>query len=544
MIAPRLFVCSGASVDPSDPIAAGRQRTDLDSIGNKANVNIRFENVAKVFNQHLSPRLVDLLEIAAYVYAADCSTRRGTQWTDENTTEPWGRDFTFVIPVREQNFWNSTEICQMLTEVLSFLSNDKYSFTFVSLEHDRPEQQYFEFGDPEDWHFHAPERVVMFSGGLDSLAGAVESARAGDRLALVSHRPVSTLSSRQKKLFSELQKEFPDQLIHIPVWINKNERFGQEPTQRTRSFLYAALGTVVAESVQAGGVRFFENGIVSLNLPVADEALRARASRTTHPVALHLLKSLCSAVTGRDFAVDNPYLFKTKTDVVKEIHTILSGLPEPAGTAFAIAAFMGLRHGEIRGLQWENYQNEEMQVSRSIWNGRVTDPKTRKGRAPVPVIRPLAERLELHRLRCGNPQTGPIFANALGKPLALSSITNRLILPSLNICERCGKRESNHQKANHAYKRDNRIPEWHGWHAARRGLGSNLYRLGVPDMVIQRILRHANVSTTATYYIKTAADDVRNAMAKLESHIAESGQMQTDTNGTLAPSPSVGPSTI
>jgi hypothetical protein len=38
-------------------------------------------------------------------------------------------------------------------------------------------------------------------------------------------------------------------------------------------------------------------------------------------------------------------------------------------------------------------------------------------------------------------------------------------------------------------------------------------------MVIQRILRHANVSTTATYYIKTAADDVRNAMAKLEGVI-------------------------
>ena len=38
-------------------------------------------------------------------------------------------------------------------------------------------------------------------------------------------------------------------------------------------------------------------------------------------------------------------------------------------------------------------------------------------------------------------------------------------------------------------------------------------------MVIQRILRHANVSTTATYYIKTAADDVRGAMAKLETVI-------------------------
>jgi integrase len=46
-------------------------------------------------------------------------------------------------------------------------------------------------------------------------------------------------------------------------------------------------------------------------------------------------------------------------------------------------------------------------------------------------------------------------------------------------------------------------------------------------MVIQRILRHANASTTATYYIKTAADDVRNAMAKLEHHIGEAGGIQS-----------------
>ena len=68
-------------------------------------------------------------------------------------------------------------------------------------------------------------------------------------------------------------------------------------------------------------------------------------------------------------------------------------------------------------------------------------------------------------------------------------------------------------------KWDARIPEWHGWHADRRGLGRNLYRLGLPDMVIQRILRYANVGTTATYYIKTAADDVRVAMSKLENNI-------------------------
>jgi 7-cyano-7-deazaguanine synthase in queuosine biosynthesis len=298
-------------------VAEGRRRVELDSIGSKHNVNIRFENVAKIFGRHLSPRLVDLLEIASYVFSADCAVRRGTQWTDEDSTEPWSRDFAFVIPVRDLAFWGSDDIVSLITEILTFLSNDKYSFTFVPLEHDRSgQQEYLELGGFEDWPFYAPNRVLMFSGGLDSLAGAVETATAGEKSLLVSHRPVSTMSSRQRKLFEELRKEFPGQLVHVPVWINKTEKLGQESTQRTRSFLFSALGTVVAHSINAGGVRFFENGVVSLNLPVADEVLRSRASRTTHPVTLHLLQSLCTAVTGRDLVIDNPYLYKTKTDVV------------------------------------------------------------------------------------------------------------------------------------------------------------------------------------------------------------------------------------
>lgn len=192
MIEPRLIVCSGARIASGDPIATGRKRVDLNAIGNEANVTIRIESVTKVFLQQLSPRLLDLLEIAAYVYTADCSTDRGTQWTDEKSTEPWGRDFAFVIAVREPDFWGSAEINSQLTEVLGFLSNDRYSFTFVPLKHDRQVQEYFEFSDATDWAFHKPERVVMFSGGLDSLAGVVETARGGGKLVLVSHRPVAT----------------------------------------------------------------------------------------------------------------------------------------------------------------------------------------------------------------------------------------------------------------------------------------------------------------------------------------------------------------
>jgi len=248
---------------------------------------------------------------------------------------------------------------------------------------------------------------------------------------------------------------------------------------------------------------------------------------------------------ARDTAV-NPNAAEPKETYaysLEEVQTILSVLPEPAATAFAVASLMGLRHGEIQGLLWENYRDGERFVARSIWNGKVSDPKTRKGRAPVPVIRQLAERFEMHRLRCGNPERGPIFSNGRGNPLALGSLVTRVIVPALNRCEVCGKAESDHKlpeqkEPGHSYKRDSRIPEWHGWHAARRRLGSNLYRLGVPDMVIQRVLRHANVSTTATYYIKTAADDVRDAMEKLEKNIPSATQtpeVVRDTFGTPNP---------
>jgi Phage integrase family len=112
-----------------------------------------------------------------------------------------------------------------------------------------------------------------------------------------------------------------------------------------------------------------------------------------------------------------------------------------------------------------------------------------------------------------------MFPNEAGKPTDLNNLLNRVILPTLNRCVHCGEARNSHVLSNHRFERDSALPEWHGWHAARRGLGTNLYRLGVPEKTIQAILRHANVSTTSTYYIKTAAADTQAAMAKLESEI-------------------------
>jgi len=87
----------------------------------------------------------------------------------------------------------------------------------------------------------------------------------------------------------------------------------------------------------------------------------------------------------------------------------------------------------------------------------------------------------------------------------------------------------------HNYVRDASIPVWHGWHAARRGLGSNLYHLGVPEKVIQAILRHSNVSVTMTYYVKPLAQDGCDAITLLAEQVQEKTAIQSirDTNGTV-----------
>ena len=241
---------------------------------------------------------------------------------------------------------------------------------------------------------------------------------------------------------------------------------------------------------------------------------------------------------------------KTHAYTLEEVQSLLEVLPEPAATAFAVAALMGLRIGEIEALQWEDYHDGEMHISHSIWNGRICTPKTRKSAAPVPVISQLAERLESHRLRSGNRRTGSIFANSLLRPLSMNNLLKRFILPTLNRCARCGRSVGRlHLNTDHDFVRDSRLPEWHGWHSARRGLGSNLYRLGVPPLVIQRILRHSNVSTTQSYYILPSGDDVRKGMAEFSAEwakrmpLTQTGELP-DTYGTVEPAPGVLPGSI
>jgi len=233
-----------------------------------------------------------------------------------------------------------------------------------------------------------------------------------------------------------------------------------------------------------------------------------------------------------------------------EIQSMLVVLPEPAATIVATAGYAGLREGELEGLRWEDYNGTELSIRRSIWEGHVTTPKSDASADVVPVIKHLAARLDLHRLRCErerkpqdgdnwSPATGPVFANSLGNYESLSNVRTRQVLPVLNRCGICRKAEDEHGRANHEYQRDASLPEWHGWHAFRRGLATNLHELGVPDKVIQKILRHKDVKVTQACYIQPRDPAIAAAMQRLDEQL-----VSRDTLRTLKAVPTQAPESV
>jgi hypothetical protein len=108
--------------------------------------------------------------------------------------------------------------------------------------------------------------------------------------------------------------------MYVPVLVTRQEPLRvQEHTQRTRSFLYAALACVITNLFKNSRIRFFENGVVSVNLPISEQVVGGRATRTTHPLVLELFRQFFSAAIGKPIEVDNPFIWKTRADVIQTI---------------------------------------------------------------------------------------------------------------------------------------------------------------------------------------------------------------------------------
>jgi len=179
---------------------------------------------------------------------------------------------------------------------------------------------------------------------------------------------------------------------------------------------------------------------------------------------------------------------------LNEMLAMISVLPRRSATVVALAGLTGLREGEIRGLQWQDYDGETLSVARSVWRTHVHQPKTDASIDKVPVIPSLKTILNEYRTSVPNNPTDWIFdGNRKHTPLNLANLVRREMLPKL------------------------KPGTWHGWHGFRRGLATRLFEAKAQVEIIQEILRHSDPKVTQDSYIVVKSDKTTKAMQKVDS---------------------------
>ena len=253
---------------------------------------------------------LDFFRFAAAVFCADkLAVRPGT----------WTRPMSLAMPVRNLDAW--TAVSASLGETLSFLSGDNWLVhPIATAEADRPFEP---VEDPVD-------AVCLFSGGLDSFAGAVDLLADGKKVCLVAHYEGGQAPKTQLHLARRLGARYgSDRVVfrhlflrpapHSPLQVRPLPA-EREPSTRARSILFLAAGLVVASGYGPDVPLFIpENGFIGINVPLTDARNGSLSTRTTHP---HFMEALtrCVARLGVSNTITNPYRVMTKGEMLAASH--------------------------------------------------------------------------------------------------------------------------------------------------------------------------------------------------------------------------------
>lgn len=338
----------------------------------------------------------------------------------------------------------------------------------------------------------------------------------GGRKRFVPNSQVTLRHFVTTKYFPDSEKELRGSTLrgYRAIWNNYVDgRLGKMRLGDIRTFeLQEAMDDIVRTSDLKKASLFRVKTFMSA---VFSEAIRCglRGRDNTNPVMEVKVRGRKNERKGETFAY-----------MLDDIKTILGSLTEPSKVLMAVAAYTGLRRGEIVGLQWQDYDGKAIWVRRNICFGQrgemsVELPKTEASEAPVPVITPLRKILDAWKAKAKVTEGCWIFQAGFTRkehpeslldaakltPLSPQNVLRDVIAPAL---EKAGVL-------------------WHGFHAFRRGLATNLRALGVDDLTIKEILRHSDVSVTRASYIKRVDEKSVEAMERLETELRKPVQSVT-----------------
>lgn len=247
---------------------------------------------------------LDILYFSIYISSIDKLIMRNL------FADNWTRNIEVNIPVSNPSLWNGKK--EFLENALNFLSGDIWNFSFYKLD-----KKYFHINElPIEQTNESIKNICLFSGGLDSLIGAIDLIEDNNDILFVSYYDShGALQTGQKYLFDALKKESNKNLYLNQFTFN---RFSStEDSTRTRSILFLGLSLYLAINLKVKQIITPENGLISINLPLSPSRSGANSTRTMHP---YFIKSIEKALyeLGHEIKIKNPYIDKTKGEMLLE----------------------------------------------------------------------------------------------------------------------------------------------------------------------------------------------------------------------------------
>ncbi len=263
------------------------------------------------FGVYPSEMGTDVLVLAAHVHAADTRVSRASESQDG-----WTRELRLIVPVSDPDRWIAA--APIMVRMLNFLTGDIWSLCFRA----RPSGFTQVSQPPSRQTIDRPfNDLALFSGGLDSLIGAIDALESGRTPLFLSHAGEGATSDAQIRIFDALKTHFPSNSFQrLRLWMVFPKKFirgsSGENTTRGRSFLFFALGVFAGTGFGAPfTLKVPENGLIAVNVPLDPLRLGALSTRTTHPFYIARWNEALAAL-GIGGRIDNPYWDKTKGEMV------------------------------------------------------------------------------------------------------------------------------------------------------------------------------------------------------------------------------------
>jgi integrase len=241
--------------------------------------------------------------------------------------------------------------------------------------------------------------------------------------------------------------------------------------------------------------------------------LEGRSSPKTVRDLVGLLQSIFSLAVDNDLIPRSPVRNRHKPRVTRcekpvwnpeQLKLIVDSVPQEHRSLFQCAMLTGARLGELLGLQWRHIDLEAqtLEIRQALWEGELVAPKT-EGSVRLIYFGPsLLSALVAQKQNSNhNGAEDFVFCKDDGTPLNPDVLRRDVLYPTL---DRIGIARTRRAAGFHTFR-----------HSAATIVNQKTGNL----KLVQKLLGHSNLSTTADVYTHTSADADRRAALALEQAI-------------------------